>query len=94
MKRIIILLVVVLCCMIPAGVSPQSSTNYKIVGGNLNSGGQTNMGSTNYRASVTLGQSSPIGVSSSASYQAQMGVQYIYAAQTSAASNSYLLWTK
>jgi len=92
MKRIIVVLIVVIGCAIPSGVHTQSSANYKIVGGNLNSGGSVNMASGNYRASITFGQSSPIGVSNSASYQAQMGVQYVYT-QTAASAN-YLLWTQ
>jgi hypothetical protein len=91
MKRIGIGIVLA-CLLLSVVVLAQSSTNYKRVGGNLNSGGNASMASVNYKASITLGQSGPIGVSSSASYQTQMGVQYVYSAQAS--SNSYLLWTK
>lgn len=83
---------VFMCMLLSVVVWAQSSTNYKLLGGNLNSGGSVSMASTNYKASITLGQNSPIGVSSSTSYQAQIGVQYIYHSQ--AISNSYLLWTK
>jgi hypothetical protein len=92
MKQMFVVLVLVICCLVPVGVSPQSSANYRIVGGDLNSGGQTNMSSTIYHTSATLGQSSPIGASNSTSYQTQIGIQYIY--HTQAVSKSYLLWTK
>lgn len=96
MKHILVaVLVVIICCAaLPVGVSSQSSANYNIIGGDLNSGGGVNMTSSSYRNSLTFGQSSPIGIASSASYQMQMGVQYIYHAQTPAPANSYLLWTK
>ncbi|GAK57752.1 hypothetical protein U27_04719 [Candidatus Vecturithrix granuli] len=84
--------IVLTCILLSVVVWAQSSTNYKLLGSNLNSGGSVSMASTSYKANITLGQSSPIGVSSSTSYQAQIGVQYIYHAQ--AIPNSYLLWTK
>lgn len=89
MKRIC-LCIVVMWALLSVVVWAQSSATYQLVGANLNSGGSVNMASTNYKVSITIGQSSPIGVSNSASYQAQMGVQYVY----TTASNSFILWTR
>lgn len=96
MKYYVLVFVVILCWIIPLEISSQTSSNYHVIGGDLNSGGSAGMASGNYRNSVTIGQSSPIGASNSASYQMQMGVQYIYHSPSSAppAPNSYLLWTK
>ena len=83
--------IVLMWALLSVVVWAQSSANYKLVGANLSSGGSVNMASTNYKTSVTFGQSSPVGVSNSASYQAQIGVQYVYRVSTT--SNSYILWT-
>ncbi len=86
---------IIVCVLLPAGVFAQSSENYSLTGGDLNSGGRVEMSSANYTASTTIGQSSPVGTADSTSYQVQIGVQYIYASQgTSTSEDSYLLWTK
>lgn len=85
----LIVSVVILFCVVGTVALTQSSTEYSIIGGNLNAGGSVSIASTSYETGFTFGQSSPIGVSNSASYQAQMGVPYIYHEMN---SRNRLLW--
>ncbi len=68
----------------------QTSPNYAVVGANVNAGGAALLTSSNYRASTTLGQNLS-GLASSASFQGELGVQYVYDAATAAgAYRAYL----
>ena len=62
-----VLILALLLMFTPVALAAMSSINHSIESSVLSSGG-TSMDSTNYQMTATIGQSSPLGVSSSRNY--------------------------